>query len=559
MQLLVLVMAIAQIVGVASIVPFMAVLGDNSIIFKFNISNNIYHSLNLNSVHQFLMILGVLVFIAIVSSNMISLFTTHRLTFFSQQLGRSLTTSLENYYLSRDYLFHTQNNSARLINNVIGQTNRVILGVIQPLVQINARLGVVALLAIGVLVVDPLLAAITCLFLGGAYWIVFITARRKLSINGKLISKNSKERMKVISEGLGGIKDVKLLGKEKIYNERFDALTNTMGRAQAYNHALRQSPRFIIESVAFGGIVMATLYLLHTRHTLAASLPVLSFYAMAGYKLMPALQQIFAFVATIKGDIHALQNIADDLLAARKYEEELSKRKPDIAAKADIVPEKFITLENVSFAYPGMQQKVLQGLNLSIKVNTTIAFVGPSGSGKTTTVDLILGLLQPNEGHLYSDEIMINRDNCRQWQNSLGYVPQSIFLSDNSVAANIAFGVSNDLIDLDKVKAAAKMANVDDFISSLEEGYATLVGERGVRLSGGQRQRIGIARALYRDAKVLILDEATSSLDNITESRIMESINNLMHKKTIIIVAHRLTTVQSCDTIHIFDNGRIID
>jgi len=312
-----------------------------------------------------------------------------------------------------------------------------------------------------------------------------------------------------------------------------------------------------MELIAFGCIIFLILYLLTSHQgNLGTILPVLSVYALAGFKLLPAFQQVYTSVSTIKGNISAFNAIKDDLHASAAEDPTAPPKATD---NNRLVPTTSIQLTNVTFAYPGKKKPALKNLDITIYANSVIGLVGSTGSGKSTAIDLVLGLMQPEQGQLMVDGKPITQDNLRAWQNTLGFVPQSIFLADSSIRENIAFGLPEHEIDDQKVRRATKMAHLEELVQELPNGLNTRVGERGVQLSGGQRQRIGIARALYHDAEVLILDEATSALDGITEKLIMDAIHDFAGQKTIIMIAHRLATVKQCDTIYLLGNGTVID
>jgi HlyD family secretion protein len=310
-----------------------------------------------------------------------------------------------------------------------------------------------------------------------------------------------------------------------------------------------------MELVAFGSMISLVLFFFIMQNGNSASiLPILSVYAVSGMKLLPAFQQIFAAVSSIKSNIGAFESIQHDVAEAI-----YNKSILPTSHKGLLYPKNQILVEDVSFIYQGKEHPVLNNLNLSIPANSTIGIVGPSGSGKSTLIDVLLGLIEPQKGHLKIDNELIGFHNRRLWQNSIGFVAQNIFLTEGTIAENIAFGISEDEVNLGQVNDALKLANLDSLVKSLKNGINTKVGERGVQLSGGQRQRIGIARALYHKAKVLVFDEATSSLDGLSEKAVMEAIHKFNGKKTIIMIAHRLKTIENCDLIFFLDNGIIKD
>jgi len=343
---------------------------------------------------------------------------------------------------------------------------------------------------------------------------------------------------------------VKLASLEKVYVQRFASPAQTYAQHQASAQVISQLPRFALEAIAFGGMLLVVLYLMARSGGFAEALPVVALYALAGYRLMPALQQVYGAITQLRFVGPALEALHRDISDFQPfYEYENGNLQPLTQS---------IAIKNIFYRYPNAARLALKDVSLNIKARTTVGLVGATGSGKTTTVDLILGLLEPNAGTLEVDGKIIDKSNRRAWQRCLGYVPQQIYLSDDTVAANIAFGVAPEAIDQIAVERAAKIANLHEFVSNeMPDGYKTSVGERGVRLSGGQRQRIGIARALYHNPQVLILDEATSALDNLTEQAVMEAVHNLGHNVTIILIAHRLSTVKECDTIFFLDKGEI--
>jgi ABC-type multidrug transport system fused ATPase/permease subunit len=387
--------------------------------------------------------------------------------------------------------------------------------------------------------------------LGLAYGAIYVLMSGYLKRLGQARVNANKERFTAVSEAFGAAKEVKVGGLEHVYVKRFAKSAEIYAKGQAAAKVIAQLPRFVLEAVAFGGMLLLTLYLMGKSEGFAAALPIISLYAFAGYRLMPALQQIYGAVTQLRFAGASLDALHKDLSSLRTVDLEPRPIIPLPLTQA-------IRLEQVSYRYPNATQLALQSIDLSIPARSTVGFVGTTGSGKTTLVDLILGLHEAQKGCLSVDGQPITSSNRREWQRSIGYVPQQIFLADDSIAANIAFGVNTEDIDQAATERAAKIASLHDFVvKDLPQGYATTVGERGVRLSGGQRQRIGIARALYHNPEVLILDEATSALDSFTEQAVMEAVNNLTHRITIILVAHRLSTVRQCDQIYLLERGEV--
>lgn len=555
LQILVLLMAIMEIVGVASIIPFMALVGNMNQLQEDNLIAQVYSASGINSELHFVFILGVGVLIMMFIASMLSMYTIWKLAMFANKTGTELADRLYNHYLNQDWLFHASGSSAQLTKKITVETQRVTGGVISPLIQMNARIVLASLMIASIFAYDPKVAMIIFTTFLIAYLFLFRVVRKRLTLNGITISEVNEQRFRLMNEGFGGIKDVLLLGRDSDFINRFNQSGLKLAHSQGTNAALTQVPRYFMELVAFGSMIIIILYLIITYEgDLGIILPVLSVYAFAGIKLLPAFQLIYASTASIKGHGPAFESIQQDLLNST-----LVKSTSQKIEQKYLFPKKEICLENITFTYPKLENPALNQLNMSIPVNSVIGIVGPSGSGKSTLIDILLGLIEPKSGNLKVDNTIINKENTRSWQNTIGFVAQNIFLSEGTIAENVAFGISQDLISIEQVDQALHLAHLDDFVNSLQNGIHTKVGERGVQLSGGQRQRIGIARALYYKAEVLVFDEATSSLDGITEKMIMEAIHNFSGQKTIIMIAHRLKTVKKCDQIFFIDKGRVID
>jgi ATP-binding cassette, subfamily B, bacterial PglK len=454
-------------------------------------------------------------------------------------------------YLHQPYSWFLNRHSADLGKTILSEVSVVIDNGMLPLLILLSQSTVALALLILLIIVDPLLALSVGVVLGLAYAGIFVVMSGWLKRLGQARIKANQARYTAVSEAFGAAKEVKVGGLEQAYIQRFSKPAEIYAKGQATAQIIAQLPRFALEAVAFGGMLLVMLYLMTKSGSFAVALPIIALYAFAGYRLMPALQQIYGAFTQLRFAGPALDALHKDLINLEEADGQQGHLTPLPLTQA-------ITLNQVSYCYPNAPQPALKGIDLTIPAHSTVGFVGATGSGKTTTVDVILGLLEPQEGHLSIDGQPITAANRRQWQRAIGYVPQHIYLADDSVAANIAFGVNAKDIDQQAVERAAKIANLQEFVvNDLPNGYATTVGERGVRLSGGQRQRIGIARALYHNPQVLILDEATSALDNLTEQAVMEAVNNLGHDITIILIAHRLSTVRQCDQIYLLERGEV--
>ena len=554
---LMLLSAIFEMAGIASIMPFMSMVADPGIVDHNHWLSLTYHRFGFDSPRSFMIFLGFVVLGVLFLSNLIAALTVWSILRFSFTAGRDLAQKMFSVYLNHPYVFFLNRNSSELVQNTLFEMGRTVNNVLIPLLTILARSTIALSILILLFSVNPSLALVAGTLLGGAYGLVYFGVRKTLARSGQEISRENARRTQVAYETFGGIKDIRILGREKTFFDLFQKPVERYALLQAQTQMISLLPRYALETMAFGGIIGIVLYLLSTGENLSTTLPLISLYALAGYRLMPALQQIFANWSTVRFNISAVERISRDIEA---LPENAQKQEVPPPATRRLSLQTAIELDRVTFHYPGREEAVLDDLSLVIPARTSIGLVGSTGSGKTTTLDILLGLLEPTGGSLKIDGQPVNRTNVRQWQATIGYVPQQIMLLDDTVLKNIAFGIPEQEIDRDKVVQAATLAHLHDFVTSdLRAGYDTPIGERGVRLSGGQRQRIGIARALYHEPSVLVLDEATSALDNITENVIMEALNTLARDKTVIMVAHRLTTVRECDTIVVLDRGRVVD
>lgn len=549
---LILLMAVLDMLGVASILPFIAVLANPQIIETNSFLNKAYELTSLigvTSSEEFLLFLGIAVFLLLVISLAFKALTTYAQIRFVLMREYSIGKRLIEGYLHQPYSWFLNRHSADLGKTILSEVGAVIGGGMLPLMILLAQGSVAIALLVLLLIVDPLLAVTVGLVLGTFYFGIFLLMSRILGRLGHIRIKANQERFNAIIEAFGAVKEVKVGGLERVFIDRFSISAMTYARTQATSQVISQLPRFFLEAVAFGGLLLVILYLLAQSQSFTEALPIIALYAFAGYRLMPALQQIYSAFTQIRFAGPSLQMLHKDLTSLSGLDKSMSQINP-FDLKRDI------KLNNISYSYPNSAREVLKNIDLTIQARTTVGFVGSTGSGKTTTIDLVLGLLQPEGGGILVDGNVINESNLRSWQKAIGYVPQQIYLADTTIAENIAFGVESNKIDIDAVQRAAKIANLHDFVNNeLPDGYQTKVGERGVRLSGGQRQRIGIARALYHEPQILIFDEATSALDNLTEELVMDAVKKLEHQITIIIIAHRLSTVRDCDQIFLLDHG----
>ena len=552
--IMILIMAMLDMIGVVSIVPFVAMLTNPGLIETNFILNRMFQTsriLGVENDQQFLFILGLSVFILLVFSITFKAFITYIQVRFTQMCQYNISKRLMEGYLNQPYSWFLNRHSADLGKNILSEVGTIISIGFNPIIAIISK-GCVSIALITILIVaDPKLAIIISLSLGGTYMFFFYFIRKYLNRIGDERFESNRLRYTKITEAFGATKEVKAGGLEQIYVKFFSKAAKNFALTQASSDLVSQLPRFILEIIVFGGILLIVLYMKSRTGNFNNTLPIISLYVFAGYRLMPALQSIYASFTQLVFLGPSLNKINNDLKNLKPFNKNQDK--------GILSLNNSITLRNVHFNYPNASRAALKDVSFNILAKTTVGLVGATGSGKTTIVDIILGLLEPQKGALEIDGKVIKSNNARSWQKSIGYVPQHIFLSDDTIAANIAFGVETKYINQELVEKVAKIANLHDFvIEELPDQYQTTIGERGIRLSGGQRQRIGIARALYHNPQVLILDEATSALDNQTEQAVMEAVNNLSKNITIILIAHRLNTLKNCDTIFKIEKGSII-
>jgi len=551
------IMAFLEMLGVASILPFIAVLSNPDLIETNIILNTAYWTLiNVFGVEEgfkrFTFILGIAMFFTLILSLSFAAFTSYLSIHFVLMREYSISKRLFERYLHQPYSYFLNHHSSEIGKSILAEVSQVIILGFYPLINMIARGMVAIALIILLIIVDAKLAFIVTFSLGTTYGIIFYFLRKYLNRIGKKRLESNQLRYRVVGDAFGGTKEIKLAGLEKIYVDSFSDSAKKYGLVQASQEVTSLFPRLILESIAFGGILLILLYIIKQTGSFTNSLPIISLYVFTAYRLLPAFQIIYSSFSKLTFVGPTLDKLYDDLKNLKPIQTGQDKNILEM--------KKSISLNNIHFNYPNTSLSTLKNINLTIPVYNTIGLIGATGCGKTTTVDIILGLLEAQKGTLEVDGKIITRQNVRSWQRSIGYVPQQIYLSDDTILANIAFGIDAKDINLEAVENAAKIANIHNFITEeLPKKYQTTIGERGIRLSGGQRQRIGIARALYHNPGILILDEATSALDNQTEKAVMDAVNNLSKSITIIIIAHRLSTLKKCDKIFLLEKGEIKD
>ncbi|SFZ85941.1 ABC transporter transmembrane region [Devosia enhydra] len=466
---------------------------------------------------------------------------------FVYRLGHDLGVEVYRRTLYQPYAYHIARNSSALIAD-INKVQLVVGGILLPLMHAVTSAIIALFILMGLIAIDPFVALVAGAGFGALYLGISIVSRRWLRANGKVIAAAQSQRIQTVQEGLGGIRDVLLDQAQPVYVQKFSAVDTAFRDAQTANAFLGAAPRYVIE--ATGMVLIAGLAVILTQGEggFAAALPVLGALALGAVRMLPLLQLIYNGWTQVMGNYH---NLADVLTVLEQPMPALSAQGEARPAPLPFVRE--IVLDGVGFAYAPDAPKVLDGLSLTIPRGARVGIVGKTGSGKSTLMDLLMGLLEPTSGQIRVDDIPLDRNTMGRWQARIAHVPQAIYLSDSSIAENIAFGVPLAEIDRPRLREAARKAAIAEFIEALPQGYETFVGERGVRLSGGQRQRIGIARALYRKADVLVFDEATSALDTETEAAVMKAIERFDDELTILIIAHRASTLYFCNNVVSFE------
>jgi ABC-type multidrug transport system fused ATPase/permease subunit len=550
--------ALGTAIMVGSILPFLTVLADPSSIRSVPQLNWAYETFGFQSDYAFLVGLGLATLGVIILSNAMMLARVYVITRFSQMRIHALSRKLLAIYLSQPYAFFLNRHSGDMSTRILSEVDQTVNAFFRPFAEGAA--SILTLLAIVALLiwVNPTVAIGAFVVFGGTFGIVFAIIRRRLSELGKQRTQANQQRFRTAKEALGGIKEVKLHGHEGAYLHRFGISSYNTMRPKMLSQLFGQIPRYFVEVIAFGGLVILCILLLDPEtfggdgSTLQELLPLIGVVAFAAQRMMPELSKLYANMTQMRFGAAALEALHSDMQDATSAPAR-QKRAPD---PLGLTSE--LRLEGVTYRYPTAHRDSVRDISLTIRAGERIGIVGGSGAGKTTVADIILGLLTPTEGRLLADGTEIDEGNKRRWQQSIAYVPQEIFLIDATVSENIAFGVRARDIDRERVERAATIAQLDTFVKQdLPAAYETKIGERGIRLSGGQRQRIGIARALYHGADLIVFDEATSALDNLTERDVMSAIEAVPGNKTILMIAHRLSTVQKCDRILVLDQGRI--
>jgi len=556
LQLLSIIMGLSTVGGVAAVLPFFTALTDPGALRHSAVLGGILQHLQFEGDGTLVILLGVAFSVIVLIANTVNLFGFLVINRFALRVGDTLYIRLFREYLRRDYEFHARNNSSLLATRVLHETARVTSGILQQGLLLVTNVVTIVCVAASMLLVNPVAAAAAVLGLGASYAAIYTVARGQLLRNGQIISRSDAARTQTVNESFGAIREIILLQARDAFVTRFTEQCRAISRAIGSTTAISSSPRYVLESITVCCLVGVALYLHSRTNSDGPWIAQLSFVGFAAYRLLPALQQSFSAIVKIRAERAALSGIEADLAGAPSTPGEARAPAPDHGWRAR--PRSEIRLCEVSFRYAPDRPEAVTEVSLVLPAGAMVGFIGPNGSGKSTILDLLSGLLTPQAGHIEVDGVRLARENRAAWQSTIAYVPQQVFLFDATLAENIAFGIPVGQIDHERMEAAVRLARLTDCVAGFAQGYEGRLGDRGCRLSGGQRQRLAIARALYRGASLLIMDEATSSLDTTAESEIVETLHGLQPRRTILMAAHRAGALRRCDLVFEMRNGKIV-
>ncbi len=546
--------AVIEVAGIGMIPAFVSIVADPQMVMQYGPAERVLSFLGIETTQQLLIWGGsTLVLVFVIKNLYITLFFYVEARYAYSRYYR-LAHRLMSSYMQAPYTFHLQRNTADLLRNTSSEVRLLIQQVIKP-VLVMSKEAVMALAIIAFLLfMEPLITLIVFLLLGSGVGGFLMLTQRRVKGYGREEQEHRRGLIKALNQGVGGIKDARVLNREAVFIEKFRYAAYRSSQLLTKKFFLSKIPKPIVETIAVGGIMLIAVMMVLQGRPVTTIIPVLTLFVMATVRLMPAIQQITKAMTKLRYNLVVIDPIYEDIKELADYRKRFLA---DRDKKERLQMNKNIEIRDLYYNYPKTNEQALRGVSLTIERGRSIAFTGPSGAGKTTIVDLLLGLLEPAKGEILVDGNNI-QDHLSAWQRNIGYIPQFIYLSDETLRCNVAFGVPEKDIDDEKVWHALHLAQLGEFVERMPEKLDAIIGERGVRLSGGQRQRIGIARALYHDPQVLVMDEATSALDNVTEKQIINAIEQLKGDRTIITIAHRLTTVMNCDRIYYMEDGKIV-
>jgi len=548
--ILMIIVSFTEVISIGAILPFLGVLTSPELVYQNAFMQPIIQTLELNSANQLVLPLTIVFIVAALIAGVMRITLLNAINHFERVVGTDLNIDVYRNTLYQSYSDHIDRNSSYIVSLITKKTDVVIRGTFRAVLTLVSSVLILIGIVSVLIMINVEVALGTLGGFGLIYWGITRYTRKRRAINSQLIANEHANMIKVLQEGMGGIRDILINSSQQFYCSLFRNSDVHLRRAIADNDFIAFSPRFAIEALGMTLVAILAYYMSQGANGAEDIVPTLGAMAMGAQRLLPALQAIYSSVSNIDGSRHSLQEVLDLL----------SQTLPIYAEQPPAVPMSFkkeIRLNNLSFRYGENTPMVLNRINLTLTKGKSIGFIGVTGSGKSTLLDIIMGLLSPTEGVLTVDGVVVTMNNIRNWQANIAHVSQEVYLSDSTIEENIAFGQHNNNIDFNLVKQAAERAGIAKFIEGWSNQYQTYIGERGMRLSGGQRQRIGIARALYKQANVLILDEATSALDSKTEESVIESIKAFSDDITVMMIAHRVTTLRDCDYIVELDDGSV--
>jgi ATP-binding cassette, subfamily B, bacterial PglK len=543
--------SVAELISIGALVPFLAALVSPDELYKYSFVQSFLQDFKLNSKYDLQFLLTLIFVILALLSAIIRVLLLWSQTRIGHSIGIDLSVKIFNNSLRQPYIVHANTNSNEIISAISIRINDVVYLTIMPILVLLNSIIMFTLMMLVLLATNPLFGLIFVI-IGGGYLVILLTLKNHIKKNSQIINLQSTKLIKVVSEGLGNIKDVILSSLQSVYVDKYKKIDCSLRRSRANNQIISNAPRYLIEGLVIAIMAIAAYTLVDEKNEFINYIPVIGAIALGAQKILPVLQSIYSSITSIKSGSKILNDILRIIERDIDYTADLKEGK-----KLDF--KKYIQLKDIWFQYESNNKWVLKNINLKLIKGSKIGITGSSGSGKSTLLNILMGLLNPAKGVLSIDSVNVTKSNIGKYQNLISHVPQEVTLIDESVIENIAFGFSKKEVDIDRVKKVAKMARISEYIEALELGYATIVGEQGVKFSGGQRQRLGLARALYEKSEIIIFDEATSALDSETEERVMESIYSISPEITIIIVAHRLSTLKKCDIIIDLNKGEVFN
>ena len=548
-----MVVAVLEVAGIGMIPAFVSIVADPQMVLNHDRVGSLMNFFGIETSRELLLLGGVaLVIIFILKNAFIALFYYVEARYAYSRFYKT-SHRLMRSYMQAPYTFHLQRNTAELLRNSSQEVRLMIQQVVKPTLELIKESVIGLSIIVFLLIMEPAISLVVFSLLGTSVGVFLMVTHKKLKAYGKEEQIHRRELIKALNQGVGGIKDARVLNREAQFIEKFRHSAYRSSLMLTRKFFLSKLPKPIVETIAIGGIMLIAVLMVLQGRPVTTIIPVMTLFVVATARLMPSLQIVTKTITKLRYNMVVVDPIYNDISELVEYRK---KFKADRDRKERLEMQTGITIRDLHYKYPGGDAQALRGVTLDIPKGQSVAFTGPSGAGKTTIVDVLLGLLEPESGEILVDGMNI-QDHLSAWQRNIGYIPQFIFLSDETLRSNVAFGIPDEEIDDEKVWSALKLAQFDEFVRRLPDGLDTAIGERGVRLSGGQRQRIGIARALYHDPQVLVMDEATSALDNVTEKQIIKAIEDLKGERTIITIAHRLTTVMNCDRIYYMKDGQV--